>query len=288
MTGEALFRGFTQAELDRAYSPSSRVESIDPYLARYSADSEAARARHDPSRWKTHAYGASPAETLDLFMPHSTPALLLIFIHGGYWQALHKDDASFPAAAITGAGFAYAAINYTLAPLATMDQIVTEIRRALVWLWHNRRRVGLTDQFVVSGHSAGAHLAAMMLTTDWALHGIDAPFIKSGLLLGGIYDLEPIRLSYVNGPIGMDLAAARRNSPLFLKPATKLPLVIAWAERDTDEFKRQSQDLALQWRSAARDITVFEQPGVNHFDSLFDWYDARTQLSRETLRLLRA
>jgi arylformamidase len=287
MTSAALYRGFTQVELDRAYSPSSMVASIEPYLVRYADDSARARARHDPARWATYAYGVSPAETLDLFLPREAPAAALVFIHGGYWQALQKDDASFPGTVLTEAGCAYAAINYTLAPAATMDEIVEEIRGALTWLWQNRARLGLSDGLVLSGHSAGAHLAAMMLTTDWSRRGIDPHFIKGALLLGGIYDLEPIRQSYVNAPIGMDTDAARRNSPLYQEPYTCCPLVVTWAEYDTDEFKRQSQDLAARWGAVGQEITKFEQNGVNHFDSLFDWYDPGTGLSRETLRLLR-
>lgn len=286
MNGAALYRGFSQAELDRAYSPSSKVESLDPYLARYASDSAAARARHGAARWKTHAYGPSADERLDLFLPETTPAPLLVFIHGGYWQALGKDDSSFPATAITHAGFGYAAINYTLAPKAGMDEIVDENRRALAYLWRNRHDLGIAGGIVVAGHSAGAHLTAMMLTTDWTARGVDPRFIKAGMLLGGVYDLEPIRQSYVNAVLGMDNDVARRNSPITAQPVLARPLVVAWAENDTDEFKRQSQALVARWRRADSEIVMFEQPGVNHFDSLFDWCNARTRLAQETVRLL--
>ena len=288
MSSSGLYRGFSQTELDRAYSPSSMVASIEPFLARYAADSATVRARHDATLWATHAYGASAEQTLDLFGPHVTPAPLLVFIHGGYWQALSKDDVSFPATAITNAGFGYAAINYTLAPHASMDAIVEEIRQALVYLWINRQSLGIADGgMVVSGHSAGAHLAAMMLVTDWAARGVDPGFIKAALLLGGVYDLEPIRLSYVNAVVGMDEAASRRNSPIVQPRTVDCPLVVTWAEFDTDEFKRQSRALATQWPGGRAVATSFEQPHVNHFDSLFDWCDPNSRLSRETLALLR-
>jgi arylformamidase len=127
---------------------------------------------------------------------------------------------------------------------------------------------------------------AMMLTTDWAARGVDPRFIKAALLLGGVYDLEPIRQSYVNDVVGMDTAMTRRNSPMFATPNVNCPLVITWAEHDTDEFKRQSLELADRWRVAVPDMTLFEQAGVNHFDSLFDWYDPASRLSSETRRLL--
>jgi arylformamidase len=281
-----LYRGMTRAELDGAYSPSSMVASIDPFLRRYADDSAAARASHDPARFATHGYGAAPEQTLDLFLPASTSQGLLIFIHGGYWQALNASDVSFPAPALTRAGFAYAAINYTLAPHATMDAIVEENRQALAWLWNNRGRLGIdAGPLLLAGHSAGAHLAAMMLTTDWAARGIDPAFVSSALLLGGVYDLEPIRLTYVNDAVRLDLAAEKRNSPAFGTRTVACPLVVTWAECDTDEFKRQSRDLAARWGVA--EAAVFEQPGVNHFDSLFDWCDPTTRLFAETMRLLR-
>jgi arylformamidase len=286
MNASALYRGFSKAELDRAYSPSSKVESIEPFLKRYATESAGARAAHDPVRWQTLRYGSGDAETLDVFMPTRTPAPLLVFFHGGYWQALHKDDASFPATAITADGNAFA-VNYTLAPQASMDQIVEECRRALEFLWAKRRELGIDERgLVVSGHSAGAHLTAMMMTTDWAARGVDPRFIKAALLLGGVYDLEPIRQSYVNDVVGMDAAMTRRNSPMFAAPMVGCPLVVTWAENDTDEFKRQSMELAARWGVAVPNITLFEQAGVNHFDSLFDWYDPASRLSSETRRLL--
>jgi arylformamidase len=280
-----VYRGMRRAELDRAYAPSSMVASIDPFLRRYADESAVARAAHDRANLTTHAYGAASEQTLDLFLPTAQPRGLLIFIHGGYWQALNKSDASFPASALTAAGFAYAAVNYTLAPHATMDGIVEENRQALAWLWLNRQRLGIdTAPFVLSGHSAGAHLAAMMLTTRWATRGINPAFVSGALLLGGIYDLEPIRLTSVNDAVRLDVASQTRNSPMLVSRTVTCPLVVAWAEHDTDEFKRQSRQLATHWGVPA--TATFEQPGVNHFDSLFDWCDATTRLYQETTRLL--
>jgi arylformamidase len=282
-----LYRGFSLAELDRAYSPSSMVASIDPFLRHYADESAAARAAFDPGRWSTERYGAAVTHTVDVFRPDASPAPLLVFIHGGYWQALSKDDASFPAPALAAAGCAYAAVNYTLAPAAHMDAIVEECRQALAFLWRARVRLGIDARgMVIAGHSAGAQLAAMMLTTDWADRGIDQGFIKGALLLGGVYDLEPIRQSYVNDALRMDEATARRNSPLFDTPRVVCPIVVTWAAFDTLEFKRQSCELASRWAQGGAALTSFEQPDVNHFDSLFDFCNPTTKLAQDTLRLL--
>jgi arylformamidase len=282
-----LYRGYSRAALDRAYSPSSMVASIDPFLRRYADDSSAARASFNTGRWSTERYGTAATHTVDVFRPGALPAPLLVFIHGGYWQALSKDDASFPAPALAAAGCGYASVNYTLAPEACMDAIVEECRQALTSLWRARDRLGIDMRgMVIAGHSAGAHLAAQMLTTDWAERGIDTAFIKGALLLGGVYDLEPIRQSYVNDALGLDETTARRNSPLFATPRVSCPIVVTWAERDTLEFKRQSCELASRWVQGGAALTSFEQPHVNHFDSLFDFCNPTTKLAQETLRLL--
>jgi arylformamidase len=282
----AIWSGLTKEALDRAYSPSSMVESIWPFIRRYAADSAAAKASHDAARWATHAYGDKPDETLDLFLPAAGPAPLFVFIHGGYWQELSKDESCYMAPAMTQVGLACAAVNYTLAPAAGMDEIVEENRRAVAWLHANRARLGLDDRgMVLCGHSAGAQLVAMLLATDWCALGIDPDFIRGAVLIGGVYDLEPIRLSYVNDALGMDAETARRNSPLLLEPCVKCPLVVTWGEFDTDEFRRQSLKFSSAWTGKTGPIAAFEQGGLNHFDCLFDLCDPKSRLFGEVRAL---
>lgn len=282
-----LYRGMNRAALDRAYSPSSMVPNIDPYLARYSAETAAARAAFGPARHHTHAYGPAPREQLDLYHPAASAPPLLVFIHGGYWQQLDRSDAGFPAPALAAAGIAYAAIGYTLAPQARLDTIVDEVRSALAWLWINHTHLGIDRRRIaIAGHSAGAHLAAMLLATDWTARGLPDLNLAGAILIGGVYDLEPIRLTYVNDALGLDPAAVARNSPLFMTPKTQCPLVVTWAERDTEEFKRQSRALAAHWAAPGREVTMFEQPDRNHFDCLFDWCDPASRLFAETRRVL--
>jgi arylformamidase len=153
-------------------------------------------------------------------------------------------------------------------------------------LWRGRAGLGIADRGVVlAGHSAGAHLAAMLLATDWAASGDDPAMIAGALLISGVYDLEPIRLSYVNDAIGMDAVDARRNSPLHLVPRVDVPVVISAAERDTDEFRRQARAFAGAWAQHLGDLVLFTHADRNHFDCLFDWHDPTSRLSRETARL---
>lgn len=284
-----IYRGMDRATLDRAYSPSSMVPSIDPFLARYAADSAMVRAGFAADRWASVAYGPGAAHSFDLFRPIEAPAPLVVFIHGGYWQALSKADASFPARALADAGIAYASLDYTLAPHARLDAIVEEARAALSRIWVSHAHLGIDRQrIVLSGHSAGAHLAAMLLATNWAARGLPDLRPAGAILIGGIYDLEPIRLSYVDEALHLDVAAVDRNSPLRMTPAVDCPLVVTWAEHDTDEFKRQSRALAMHWAGGGRAVTTFEQAGRNHFDCLFDWCEPQTRLFKEAERLLGA
>jgi arylformamidase len=286
-----LWRGLTRAELDQAYRPSSMVPSITPFLERYRDDSAAVRSAFPAARWATHAYGAGAEHSLDLFLPAAEvgPAPLFAFIHGGFWRALHRSDLSFPARAMTAAGLAYAALNYTLAPHATLEVIVEEMRMAVAWLWRERTRLGLdAGGLVLGGHSAGAHLTAMVLATDWAARGVEpAPTFRGAILVGGVFDLAPIRLCYVNEPLGLDAERAHALSPLHLRPTADCPLLITWGEHETAEFKRQSRDFADVWGAPTRPVTLFEQAGRNHFDALFDWCDPAMRLHRETMALAR-
>lgn len=259
----ALWRGMDQETLTQEYSPSSMLDHpIDVWIARYAADSAAARGALIASAQLGLRYGPGPAELLDYF-PAQGPAgrPVLVFIHGGYWQALGRGDSAFYAQTITAAGIDCVALDYTLAPHACMDGIVDEVRRALLWLTDNAANFGGDGRrLVIAGHSAGAHLCAMMLGTDWKAK---PPGIVGALLIGGIFELEPIRLTYVNDALGMDMVQAARNSPARMVRRMGCPLALCWGENDTREFRRQSREMAELW--GATDI--WEQPGRHHFDS---------------------
>ena len=259
----ALWRGMDHETLTREYSPSSMLDHpIDVWIARYAAESAAAR---DALAARAHLglpYGPGPAEVLDYF-PADGPAgrPVLVFIHGGYWQALGRGDSAFFAPAMTAAGVDCVALDYTLAPHARMDGIVDEVRRALLWLTDHASEFGGNGRrLVIAGHSAGAHLCAMMLASDWQGK---APGIAGAVLIGGVFELEPIRLTYVNEALGMDVAETARNSPARLARRLHCPLALCWGEHDTPEFRRQSREMAALW--GADD--AWEQQGRHHFDS---------------------
>ncbi|HEX7006147.1 MAG TPA: alpha/beta hydrolase [Alphaproteobacteria bacterium] len=275
-----IYRGFDQAALDREYSPSSRVGNIMPYIRRYEELSAAARSQLYVRR--NLAYGRTSAETLDFFPARRVGAPLHLFIHGGYWQELGKDESSFAAPGFVEAGAAFAALDYALAPDASMDEIVRQARAAVAWLHRNARRLGFDgERIYVSGHSAGGHLVGMLLATDWPREfGVPAGVVAGATAISGIFDLEPIRLTYVNAPIGMDAAAARRNSPIHQPPRVPVPLILTYGENETDEFKRQTRAYRAVCARAGTPCRMVAMPGRNHFDAVLELADPDSALAR--------
>ncbi|QZZ31976.1 alpha/beta hydrolase [Streptomyces sp. ST1015] len=166
-----VYGAFDQAQLDAQYSPSSLVGDIQPFLDDYAESSRLARHELASVARRDLRFGPGPDDLLDLYGPSgpgndTRPALF--FVHGGYWQQLSKEDSAFPAPALVEAGAVYATPDYTLAPRARLSDIVDQVRRAFAWLWHRAADHRIDPgRIVVAGSSAGAHLAAMLLTTPW-------------------------------------------------------------------------------------------------------------------------
>jgi arylformamidase len=274
-----VYRDFDQAELDREYSPSSTAGgNIGPYLRRYAALSEIAAGGSGfvPGL----AYGDHADEIVDLFRPVGDgPWPLHVFIHGGYWQALSQRDFALIGPAFQRRGVAFASLNYTLAPAASIGDMVDQCRRAMGWLYQNAAGVGVNPaKITISGHSAGAHLCAMLLAFDWTTLDLPADLIKSAVLISGVYDLEPIRLSYVNAPLGLTAPDVAAWSPIALDVPFAGRTTVAWGECDTAEFKRQSRCFVEKLQVSQGQVAWEEFPGRNHFDILFDFIEGEGRL----------
>lgn len=284
----AVYRKFSQEDLDREYSPSSCVEDINVYLHEYVRLSELARdvaADHGSSELDLQ-YGRTAEEALDLFMPPDCDsAPLHVYIHGGYWQLLSKDESSFAATMFQDHGSCVAVINYTLAPRQTLTGIVEECRRSIAWLYENASRFGYDRKRIhLSGSSAGAHLCMMLLLTEWARFGLPANAISGVCAVSGIYDLEPVQLSYVNDKVGMDVAEAIANSPIRHDLRNGCPVIFAYGDNETAEFKRQTDEYRDKLAGEGWDIEFAEVPDRNHFDVILDLADADSRLARAVLR----
>jgi arylformamidase len=269
-----VYRNYDQAELDRQYTARTGAPDWEECVARMSAES--ARVRRELTTLFDVAYGPTAAEKLDIFPAARTPAPVLVFIHGGYWRMLSKDDVSLYAETFVSAGVHFVAVNYALAPGASIDEIVHQNRTALAWVWHHAAEFGGDrDRIFVAGRSAGGHLVGMMLASGWrAQFGLPDDLIKGGCAVSGLFDLEPVRLSYVNEWARLDADSARHNSPMLHLPEVGCPLILAYGERETDEFKRQSEIYAEAWKSKGWICSLIELSGHHHFSSMESMNDS--------------
>lgn len=282
-----IYSTFDQSTLDREYSPSSCIDDINVYLDEYARASRVAKsdAMQDNACEPDLRYGEGAEETLDLFLPaQSGPAPLHVFIHGGFWQLLSKDESSFAAPMFQQQGSCFAAVNYTLAPHQTLTGIVEENRRAIAWLYNNADKWGFDrERIYLSGHSAGAHLAMMMLVTDWSGRGLPTDLVKGVCAISGVFDLEPVRLSYVNDVVGMSANEAKQNSPILHRIMNRCPVIFTYGDIETGEFKRQTDEYEANLQDAGIPVTAGEIADRNHFDVILDLADKDTWLSRQVL-----
>ena len=223
---------YTPEFVERGYNNRAAVPEHPQWFAKYAAWSQAARDRYQPAR--NLRYGENPKETLDLFVPAAKPRGTFVFIHGGYWRALDKDDFAFVAGPFVEQGIAVANVNYDLCPAVSIGTIVDECRRALAWVARDGPQHGASaGNVVVGGHSAGGHLAAMMFATDWPAHGLAQPPFVGGVTLSGVHDLAPMVHFSFNADFKLDAAEAARLSPVTYGSRTAGPLADrVWRRRD--------------------------------------------------------
>lgn len=276
---------------EREYSPSSCIGgNYAPYIEEYATLSKA--ALNSASRHVELAYGSAAAHTLDLFLPEhgdSEPLPpLLLFIHGGYWQELSKASSLFAAPDCTQAGIAFAAIDYTLAPQASVHDMVLECRKALRWLHQHGEELGFDPQrIIVAGSSAGAHLAAMCCLRGWKDDAdLPAGTPAAAVLVSGIYDLQPLIGTSINEALSLDESSALTVSPQGFDLTGFPPSIISWGEIETSEFKRQSQAFAeLLDAMSVQYGTSIEMPARNHFNVILDLARPNTSLGDATRAL---
>jgi arylformamidase len=253
----ALYRGMDRATLDAAYNNGAAVANSAAFMADWQARSDrfrASRPQHLDLR-----YGPAERNRIDYFTAkHGGP--VLIFIHGGYWQMRAKENFSFLAAGPLAHGINVALIGYTLAPEKRLDGIVAEIGAGIAWLAdHVARYGGDPARLYVAGWSAGGHLTAMAMRET---------AVKGGVAISGIYDLEPIRLCYLNEKLRLDEAEARRNSPLLHLPKTSAPLIVTYGGAELPELCRQSDEYGEAWAKAKLPGRLAPLAGHNHFTIL--------------------
>lgn len=285
MNEATVFGGYDRQTLDAQYDNRKRHPEHVRLHAAWAADGENVLEAFDHKL--DIAYGPGAAETLDVYLPKKPQgapagAPVNVFLHGGYWMSRHKDDFRFVARGLVPAGAILVVVNYALVPEVDLDEQVRQCRAAVAWTYrHIADFGGDRDRVFVSGHSAGGHLTAMMLTTDWPTFGKGLPrtLVKGGAAISGIYDLEPIRHCYLQETLKFTADHEALNSPDRLAPATDAPLLVAVGEGETDEFRRQGDILVAAWSNRLADCRLYVAPGLNHFTILGAFADPGSALN---------
>ena len=256
----SVYHGYDQAALDKQYDNSRAVPDWERFFARY-AEVSAHTRREFPSRLDI-AYGSADAEKLDVFPAEKPGGPTWIFLHGGWWRRLDKSDFSFPAEALVPQSINYVSVNYTLAPHATIAEIVRQARAAVGWVFeHVHEWDGDPTRIFVGGHSAGGHLAALAANI-YPVAGLTS--------ISGVHDLEPVMLSYVNEWARLRADEIATLSPIHQLPNRSLPLVACVGAEETDEFKRQTAIYAEVWRLRGYPCIELYRERENHFSIIFE------------------
>lgn len=275
--------------LDRQYNPRLAVPAFAGHIAHWTESSK--RTRLSEPCFLDIPYGDAPGQTLDFFPMQGGAhgdVPLLVFIHGGYWRALDKSDFSFVAPSFTHAGAAVAVINYRLLPKVPLEDLVRDVLMAVTWCYLHAGHYGANPHHLyVAGHSAGGHLAAMMLAAQWPRwHGaLPEEVVRGALAVSGLHDLEPLRHApFLRDDLKLDEKRALAMSPAFMPPATHAPLMTAVGGQETEGFHHQHALIGERWKSVLmRDIPM---PGHDHFTVCSDFGNRQSPLVRSLLEMM--
>ena len=283
-----LYRNFSvQSEFDAQYNPSAALP--DPAAPGKHFVATAERARTELACTLDVPYGPTLDETLDIFPADQPNAPVFVFIHGGYWRSLSSKEFSGVALGLHALGITTVVINYALCPRVSIDEIVRQTRAALAWTLRNIQTYGGDPARVaIGGHSAGGHLTAMALHTAWAEdYGLPQDPFVAAIPFSGLFDIEPLRFSYLQPAIQLDDGIIRRNSPAFTVRPCKTPLWITWGGAESTEFARQAETYHQAWQAAGNTSELRAVPGANHFTVIGGLEDAHSETCRWLAAALR-
>ena len=252
----------------------------------------------DPERLGYGSDGFAANEGIELFHPVSeaaaearTPAPVVLFVHGGAWKAGRAADYNFLAETFVRAGFAFALADFS--PVQAFDgdlsKMAQSVGKPLGWLFHHAKALNIDPARIhLVGHSSGAHLASVLLTQDFHHDELPANLIKAAVLVSGLYDLEPVRLSVRSSYVRISDTSEEALSPIRHIKNIKAPLLVAWASLETPEFLRQSKDFARALESASHPVKTLVLEECNHFEGIETLADPYSPLAREALAMFTA
>ena len=278
---------YTVEFCEREYNARAAIPEHPQIFARWAEQSAATRRLR--ACLLDLSFGETGGERLDILPARRDDAPLLVFIHGGYWRSLDKSDCSWLAPPFVSHGVSVALLNYGLAPNTPMQEIVVQTLRAHAWLYRNADRLGFDpNRIYTAGHSAGAHLTAMMMAALWPVYGADLPadLVRGGLAVSGIYDLEPLlHAPFIQADLKLTARRARLLSPARMPPATDRPLYTAVGALESGEFRRQTALIGRAWpRNLARHLTL---PNLHHLNVIEELANPASPLFDAALEMTR-
>ena len=283
-----VYRGYSVPELERLYSHRHRILDYDSYPERWQRESAAAiQFASDHSEF---AYGTHPLERYDVF-PAGPDAPILIFFHGGYWHLQDKSNFLFPAPEFVDAGVTFVGANYPLCPDTDIPQLIESCRNCVAHIHDNCKEFGgAGDRIHVCGHSAGGHIAAMLLSRDIASTGRESRevAVRGALAISGIYDLSPLRHLAINDRLHLNDSIVEDYSPIRKIPANAGNLVLAVGDGEGEEFLRQQRAYARDWRSRGHQCEEMLLQGADHFSILDSFSRPDGILFRKALAMMRS
>lgn len=282
-----VYRSFDQEGLDRQYNVRAGIPDYLDIFARWSKTGTEFRRAYPVI--ENVRYGADDKQALDLFTAKDKGRPVLVFIHGGYWQSLDKSDFSTVALPYLAANINVAVVNYRLAPSVRMGGIVQDNIDAIAHLYRNADALGLDrDAIFVSGSSAGGHLTGILAGTEWKKQDLPADVIKGACAISGLYDLEPIRLCYLNEAVRLDEREVADFSPKFHLPSTALPFILTVGGDESDEFHRLQAEYQTLLNNHGLDVQIVRQRDGHHFDAVDRLGEVGSELSRAVIRMIGA
>ena len=275
---KAVYNGYSQEQLDGLLNARAMVPDNEAYTDRFARRSSEIRRRSNGTF--DISYGHGTRERIDVFLPNGiTRPAVNLFFHGGYWRASDKERYSFVAAAFASFGAACVIVEYELVPAVTLDELVAQCRAAVAYVYNNAGELNVDpDRIYVSGHSAGGQIVGMLLADGWQhQHGLPTDVIKGGSGISGLYDMEAIRLSYLNETLRLDAEAAARNSAYRQQPASEAPLLLAVGGDEREEFLRQNALMHRAWKDKAA-VRAIVLDGLHHYSAVESLGDPRSEL----------
>src|SRR5437867_2003547 len=266
--GPRVWLDMDQAELDAAYDQSVYAPNLRQIIQRYVTNSEGVRARLGaPQR---HAYGATPIEGLDIYTTKRPNAPINIFIHGGAWRVGLAKEYAFAAELFVHAGAHLVLPDHVWVQDAggNLIPLAEQVRRAVAWVYRNAHSFGGNpNRIYVSGHSSGAHLAGVVLVTDWRKDfNLPVDTVKGGLCCSGMFDLKPVRLSARSSYVKFTDEMEQALSPQRHLDKLNAPVIVAYGTLETPEFQRQSRDFVAAVKAAGKPVQLLAAEGYNHFE----------------------